>query len=112
MRDSIKILFSECWQPQPCMELDTHYPGNDMKIIENVECAAKCQSECQKIEACDHWTWNENEKKCWLKDKKSYKSTQKGVHTGPKFCGKLHTCQLSVNSYLKLIYQSKQYQEY
>ena len=74
-----------------------HFPGNEIIRLENVECAAKCQLECQKVSNCDHWTWVENVNYCWLKHAQSAVESVPERQTGPKFCGK-HSILLLIHT--------------
>ncbi|CAF1107167.1 unnamed protein product [Adineta ricciae] len=56
-------------------DLNGSYPG---RVLTATACAALCES----FPACDHWTFNGDSGKCWLKDKPSQMINYPGSYTG------------------------------
>ncbi|CAF0757418.1 unnamed protein product [Adineta ricciae] len=56
-------------------DINAAYPAN-------VVSAAACAALCELFPTCDHWTFNVNNGKCWVKDKPSQMQTNSAVYTG------------------------------
>jgi len=74
-----------------CFKHNWNYPGNDISDKHHTnESAVSCQAECKRNSRCTHFTYNQNEKKCWLKkgdipEGEAY--TAVTAISGPKECG-------------------------
>ncbi|CAF1004359.1 unnamed protein product [Adineta ricciae] len=56
-------------------DLNGNYPG---RVLTAAACAALCES----FPACDHWTFNAETGKCWLKGKPSQMRNYANAYTG------------------------------
>ena len=69
-----------------CFEIRKEYKGKGKKI-KNVETPADCQTECQKDDSCQFFTWHQKHNACVLKAAKgNIINTVKWMVSGPKNC--------------------------
>ena len=66
------------------------YNGHDIKRV-TTSSPEQCQKQCQGVSRCKFWTFNANDKNCYLKTSNSGKTPSESfVTSGPKYCGGMH----------------------
>ena len=68
-----------------CFEHKIDYFGNDITSI-TTSSPEQCQIQCQSISHCRAWTFNGDDKNCFLKTSNSGKRAYPFATSGPKYC--------------------------
>lgn len=78
----------EDYRYNDCPMKDVAIPGNDIEQLQNVDDWKKCGEACEANSECIFWEYQVDNKKCWLKDRLSYKTQQSGKFSGVRDCVK------------------------
>ena len=74
-----------------CFDVGIDIYGADIDSVPSIQTPYECQAECQKLQACQYWTFITSSKRCY---RKSYKPcpinhyNHPNAVSGPKFCRK------------------------
>ena len=60
------------------MEYGYNYAGFDIDIIKNIYHWGDCAKRCKNHRSCSFWTWNQWERRCYLKTSKNGREGGKG----------------------------------
>lgn len=71
--------------PATCIVDDTDYNGFDVAQEWNVATVALCQGKCQENVNCNYFSYNIDQKGCYLKSDFTVKA-EVGFMAGPKYC--------------------------
>ncbi|OEH76597.1 PAN domain-containing protein [Cyclospora cayetanensis] len=70
-----------------CFLDHTDYQGADLdRLLGKVMTAAQCQSACQGIQDCTHWTYQPTTNSCYMKSGSPVPSPAEGLISGPRIC--------------------------
>ena len=58
-----------------CLDDNTAYYGNNLKILDGYDSSSECQMHCDKFSGCSFWSFRKSNGRCFLKNSKVPQTT-------------------------------------